>query len=65
MDGYPLERRPNSVLVNLAPIPNPGAATCRTDVALSAPSLNIASCLEPVVPLPNLIQGLVDTQVAS
>jgi hypothetical protein len=65
IDGYPLERRLNIVLVHRAPIPSPGAATYCADVEQSAPSLNIASCLEPVVPLPNVIQGFVDTEVTS
>jgi hypothetical protein len=65
IDGYHLERCPDHVLVHLAPIPSPGAVTCCADVAQSVPSLNIALCLEPVVPLPNLIQGFVDTQATS
>jgi hypothetical protein len=59
INGYSFERGP----MNLAPIPGSGAATGCTGVALPAPFLNIGSCLEPVVPLPDLIQSLVDTQV--
>jgi hypothetical protein len=40
-------------------------ATCRTDVAMSAPCLDIVSCLKTVVLLPNFIQGLNDTQETS
>jgi hypothetical protein len=63
IDGYPFERGPDIVLMHLTPIPGPGAATGCTGILLPAPLLNIASCLEPVVPLPDLIQGLDDTQV--
>jgi hypothetical protein len=65
VDGYSFKRSPDIILLHLAPIPSPGAGTGCTGVALSAPSLNIAFLLGPVVPLPNLIQGLVVTQVAS
>jgi hypothetical protein len=64
-DGYLLERRPNLILVHLGPIPSPEAATGSTDVAHSAISLNIVSCLEPIVPLPKLIQDFVHIQVTS
>jgi hypothetical protein len=40
-------------------IPDPGAATSCTAVALSTPLLNIASFLEPVVHLPDLIYDIV------
>jgi hypothetical protein len=63
IDGYPFEQSPNIVLVHLIMIPGSRATTGCTGVALSAPFLNIASCLESVVPLANLIQGFVDTQV--
>jgi hypothetical protein len=42
-----------------------GAVTGCTGVALLASLLSIIFSLEPVVPLPGLIQGLVDTQVTS
>jgi hypothetical protein len=48
-----------------APIPGSGTATGCTDVVLPAPLLNIISCLEPVVPLPDPTQGLLDSQVTS
>jgi hypothetical protein len=51
--------------MHLAPIPGSSAAINCTGVALTAPLLNIVSCLEPMVPLSELIQGLVDTQVTS
>jgi hypothetical protein len=63
IDGYSFGWSPDIILVDFTPIPGPEAATCRTDIALSAPSLDIASCLEPIVPLPYLIQGFVDLQV--
>jgi hypothetical protein len=42
-----------------------GAMNGCTDVALLAALLNIVSYLEPVVPLPYLIQGFVNTEVTS
>jgi hypothetical protein len=39
-----------------------GQATCRTHFALSAPCLVVVSCMKPVVPLLNLIQGFLDTR---
>jgi hypothetical protein len=39
------------------------AATGCADVALLAPLFSIVSCLEPVVPLLDLILGLVGTQM--
>jgi hypothetical protein len=34
-------------------------------VAVMASLVNILSCVEPIVPLPDLVQALVDTQVSS
>jgi hypothetical protein len=65
IDGYLFERNPNIVLVHLASVPGPRVATGCTGVALSATFVNIASCLKSVEPLPKLIQGFVDTQMAS
>jgi hypothetical protein len=65
IDGYFFEWSPDIILVHFAPILGPGAATCRTDIALSAPSLHVAPCLEPVVPLQYLIQGFVNRAVQS
>jgi hypothetical protein len=65
INGYPFERGLNIVLTHLVPIPGSGAATDCTGVTLSATLLNIVSCLESVVPLLSLIQGLVDIQVTS
>jgi hypothetical protein len=62
---YPFKRCPNVVLVHLAPIPGLWAVTDRTGITLSAPFFNIASCLKQVEPLPDFIQGFVDTQVTS
>jgi hypothetical protein len=56
---------PEVVLMHLALIPGSGAATGCTGVALLAPLLNIVSCLLLVVPLLDIIQGLVDTQVTA
>jgi hypothetical protein len=47
----------------MAQIPGSVAATGCIVVTLSAPFLNIYSCLKPVVLLLDLIQDLVDTQV--
>jgi hypothetical protein len=55
IDGYPFERGPVIVLMHLALIPGLGAVTGCSGVTLPAPLLNIVSCLEPVVPLPDLI----------
>jgi hypothetical protein len=44
-------RDPDIVLMHLAPIHGPGAATDYTGIALPPPPLNIVSCLEPVVSL--------------
>jgi hypothetical protein len=65
INGYTFEWGPNIALLPLAPIPSSGAASGCTGVTLPEPLLNIVSCLEPVVHLPDLIQGLVDTQVTS
>jgi hypothetical protein len=65
IDGYSFEMSSDIILVHLSTIPSPQSATGCTDVALSAPFLNIGSRLEPVESLPNLIQGFVDTQVTS
>jgi hypothetical protein len=62
---HSLERGPDVVLMQLAPIPGSGAVTGCTGVAVPAPLRNNISCLRPVVPLLGLIQGTVDTQVAS
>jgi hypothetical protein len=59
-DGCPFEWGPDVALMYLAPIYGSGAVTGCTGVAVRAPLLNIVSCLEPAVPLPDLIQGLVD-----
>jgi hypothetical protein len=59
IDGYLFERGPVIVLMSMAPIPCSWAATGYTGVTLLVPLLNIVSCLEPIVPLPDLIQGLV------
>jgi hypothetical protein len=56
---------PNIVLMHLAPITWPRDATCRTDVALLAPCLDVVSWMKQVVPFPKLIQGFIDTQVSS
>jgi hypothetical protein len=42
-----------------------GGSKFLQSVALLAPSLNIASCQEPVVPLPKLIHGSANTEVVS
>jgi hypothetical protein len=63
IDGYSFERSPDIILVHLATIPGPRFATGCIDVALSAMFLNIGYRLEPAEPLPNRIQGFVDTQV--
>jgi hypothetical protein len=55
----------DTVLMHLAPIPGSGAMTGCTGVTLLAPSLNIIYFLELVVPLPDLILGLVDTKLTS
>jgi hypothetical protein len=60
-----LNGAPNVVLMHLAPIVGPGAVTDCTLVTLLAPFLDIVSYLQSVVPLPDLIQGLVDIQVTS
>jgi hypothetical protein len=57
IDDYPFERGSNTVLGHMVPILGPDAGTCCRDVALSAQTLNIASCLEPVLPLSNITQG--------
>jgi hypothetical protein len=62
---YPFKQCPNVVLVHLNPILGLWIATGSTGVTLSAPFFNIASCLKPVEPLPDFIQGFVDTQVTS
>jgi hypothetical protein len=49
IDGFPFERGPNVVLIHMAPIPGLGAAIDYTSVALSAPPLNVVSCLKPAV----------------
>jgi hypothetical protein len=54
---------PKILLMHLSPIPGSGAATGCTGVALPPPHLNIISYMEPVVPLPDLIHGLVYTHV--
>jgi hypothetical protein len=51
--------------MHLALIPGLGAATGCTGVILPASLFNIVSCLEPLVPLPDLIQSLLHTQVTS
>jgi hypothetical protein len=61
IDGYPFEQGLNVVLMHLAPIPGLGVVTGCTGVTLIAQLLNIVSCLESVVPLLDLILGLVDT----
>jgi hypothetical protein len=63
IDGCSFEHDLDILLMHLAPIPGLGAVTDCTSVALVAPLLNIISFLEPVVPLPDLIQGFVDTQM--
>jgi hypothetical protein len=65
INGYLFEQGPEVVLIHLAPIPGSMAASGSIGVALAAPFLNIVSCLKPVVPLPDLIQGLIETQVTS
>jgi hypothetical protein len=62
IDGYPFQRCPELVL---ALIPVSGAATGCTGVALPALLINIFSCLAPVLPLSDFIQGLADTHVTS
>jgi hypothetical protein len=54
-----------AILSNGAPIPGSGAANGCTWVTLPAPLLDIISCLWPEVPLPDLTQGLGDSQVMS
>jgi hypothetical protein len=54
---------PNFVLLHLALIAASWAATGCADVALPPPLFSIVSCLKPVVRLPDLIHGLVDTQM--
>jgi hypothetical protein len=61
--GQYFERGPDIVLMHLTAIAGLGAATSCTDVPLAASLLNIVFFLEPVVPLSDLIQNLVDTQV--
>jgi hypothetical protein len=63
IDGHPFKRGPNIVLMYLALIPGSGAATGYTGKAPLAPLLCIVSCLAPVVPLPEFIQDLLDTQM--
>jgi hypothetical protein len=65
IDGYPFEQGPDIVLMHLVLIPGSGAMTGCTGVALPAPLCNIGFYVEPVVPLLDLIQGLVDTEVTS
>jgi hypothetical protein len=55
----------NIFLMNVNPIPGLGATTCSTNFALLAPSLNIASCLGPVAPLPNHISVSINPQATS
>jgi hypothetical protein len=63
IDGCSFGQGLEILLMHLASIPGLGAVTGCTGVTLVAPLLNIISCLEPVVPLLDLIQGLVDTQM--
>jgi hypothetical protein len=65
IECYRLGCGPFIVFVHLAPIPCPQEAICGTDVALSAPCLDMVSCLNTIVPLPNFIQGFIGTQVTS
>jgi hypothetical protein len=62
IDGYPFKQGVDVVLEHLDPISGSGAANGYADVALWAPHLDIVSCLEPVVLLLDLIQGLIDTK---
>jgi hypothetical protein len=64
-DGYPFESGPNIVLIHMATSPGSQASGGCTGVTVLAPFLNIVSCLKPVVPLFDLVQGLVNTQVSS
>jgi hypothetical protein len=63
IDGYPFEQGPEMVLMHLIPIRGLGSAIDCTGVALPASLLNISSCLEPLVPLLDFIQGFVVTKV--
>jgi hypothetical protein len=65
IDSYPFEQGSEIVLMHLAAIPGLVSVTGCTGVALPASLLNIASCLEPLVPLLGLIQGFVDTGLTS
>jgi hypothetical protein len=51
--------------MHFAPNPGSGAATGCTGVTLPVPYLKIFPCLEPVLFLQDLIQGLLDTQVTT
>jgi hypothetical protein len=64
-DGYTVKWGPNAVLMCKAPIPGLGAATGSTGVTVMTPLLDVVSCLKPAVSLPDLVQGLVDTQLPS
>jgi hypothetical protein len=65
VNGYPFEWGIDVVLPQLAPIPGSGASTGRAGVAPSAPILNVTLRLKPVLLLPDLIQGFVDTQATA
>jgi hypothetical protein len=59
------ERGLDILLMHLAQIPGSGDATGRTGVALPAPHLNAVYCMVQIVLLPDLNEGLADTQVTS
>jgi hypothetical protein len=65
VNGYPFERGTDVVLPHPAPVPGSVASTGCACVASSAPPLNVTLRLKPVVSLPDLIQGFVDTQVTA
>jgi hypothetical protein len=54
---------PKAILMHLALIPDSGAVTGYTVVALPVPLFNIVLSLEPVIPILGRIQGTVDTEV--
>jgi hypothetical protein len=54
-----------AIILNWAPTPGLQASGGCTGLTALAPFLNIRYCLKPVIPLSDLVQGLVNTQVSS
>jgi hypothetical protein len=56
IDGNPLERSPDVVLVHQAPTSGSGTSACRAGVALLTPPLNVALQVQPIVSLSDLVE---------